>query len=297
MSILDKFSAVEVKPDTRISEEDRRVCQAHQAAYEKAREAFDSLRRRWKDFVAEQQEIMSAVATESYVRERYYCMEGVSADKIRTKFEYLPELLINSIVHYFNDKYHVSVDLDEVKKVLLPVEPKYDWEKSRTAEYHKMMKTFVLRYEDILEQIFVQLGGRTFEERAVDELKEKCHAFAWSSYNKGEAKYEVQNETIHFTGYACYYKTYYSSSGCWVLEDGMKNVMRGLAHFETQQLDYLPKDIAFLVSHEDKRFATFDFTYEKIKKLRMFKNNRVDVKFASKELAHQFAEQYLGLVA
>ena len=136
------------------------------------------------------------IATESYVKERYYCMEGVSADKIRTKFEYLPELLINSIVHYFNDKYHVSVDLDEIKKSLLPEEPKHDWEKSRTAEYHKTMKTFVLCYEDILEQIFVQLGGRTFEERAVDELKEKCHAFAWSSYNKGEAKYEIQNREV-----------------------------------------------------------------------------------------------------
>ena len=297
MSLLDKFSAIEVKADTRISEEDRRVCQTHQAAYEKARETFASLRRKWKDFVAEQQELMSTVATESYVKERYYCMEGLSADKIRTKFEYLPELLINSIVYYFNDKYHVSVDIDEVKRVLLPEEPKHDWEKSRTAEYHKTMKTFVLRYEDIIEQIFIQLGGRTFEERAVDEIKEKCHAFAWSSYNKGEAKYEVQNETIHFTGYACYYKTYYTSSGYWVLEDGMKNVMRGLAHFETQQLEYLPRDIAFLVSHQEKQSSSYEFTYEKIKKLRMFKNNRVDVKFASKELAHQFAEQYLGLVA
>ena len=88
MSLLDKFSAVEVKLDTRISEEDRMVCQTHQAAYEKAREAFSSFRRKWKEFVAEQQEIMSAVATESYVRERYYCLEGVSADKIRIKFEY-----------------------------------------------------------------------------------------------------------------------------------------------------------------------------------------------------------------
>ena len=39
------------------------------------------------------------------------------------------------------------------------------------------------------------------------------------------------------------------------------------------------------------------YPYEKLKRIRMFKNHRVDVKFASKELAHQFAEQYLGTVA
>ena len=77
----------------------------------------------------------------------------------------------------------------------------------------------------------------------------------------------------------------------------MRDVLRALAHFETQQLDYLPKDIAFLMGYDDKCSPAYEFDYEKLKKIRMFKNHRVDVKFASKELAHQFAEQYLGLVA
>ena len=77
----------------------------------------------------------------------------------------------------------------------------------------------------------------------------------------------------------------------------MKSVLRALAHFETQQLDYLPKDIAFLVGYDDKCSSSYEFEYEKVKKIRMFKNHRVDIKFASKELANQFAETYLGLVA
>ena len=209
MNLLNKISAIEIKADTRISEEDRKVCQTHQKAYKRAREMFLLLDEQWSAFVDEEQEIMSAVTDDSYIRERYYHTESFSIASIRNKIEYLPELLIYSIVHYFNDKYHVSVADDEVKKVLIPPQPKYDWEKSRIAEYHEKMKNMELRYEDILEQIFVQLGGRTFEERALDELKEMCHDFAWNThYNK--ALYEIKNDTIQFTGRGCRYKYYYS---------------------------------------------------------------------------------------
>ena len=295
MSLLDKFSAVEVKTDNRISEEDRVFCQTQQRAYEEAKDALIKTRGLWKDLVKSQEDLLGAVMTDSYSKETYIRLNGFSTTDIRNKIEYLPELFINAIVSYFNRKYHVSVSEMEVKKKLIPESPQFDWEKSRTNEYHKQMRELTLKYEDVLEQIFVQLGGRTFAERALDELKEKCHKFSWNNY-KGLPEYEVQNETIHFNGYACSFDAWLSRS-VWKFNDGMRDVLRGLAHFETQQLDYLPKDIAFLVGYDDKCSSSYEFDYEKLKRIRMFKNHRVDVRFASKELAHQFAEQYLGLVA
>ena len=295
MSLLDKFSAVEVKTDNRISEEDRVFCQTQQRAYEEAKDALIKIRGLWKDLVKNQEELLGAVMTDSYSKETYIRLNGFSTTDIRNKIEYLPELFINAIVSYFNRKYQVSVSEMEVKKKLVPDSPQFDWEKSRTNEYHKQMRELTLKYEDVLEQIFVQLGGRTFAERALDELKEKCHKFSWNNY-KGLPEYEVQNETIHFNGYACSFDAWLSRS-VWKFNDGMRDVLRGLAHFETQQLDYLPKDIAFLVGYDDKCSSSYEFDYEKLKRIRMFKNHRVDVRFASKELAHQFAEQYLGLVA
>lgn len=295
MSLLDKFSAVEVKTDNRISEEDRVFCQTQQRAYEEAKDALIKIRGLWKDLVKSQEDLLGAVMTDSYSKETYIRLNGFSTTDIRNKIEYLPELFINAIVSYFNRKYHVSVSEMEVKKKLIPESPQFDWEKSRTNEYHKQMRELTLKYEDVLEQIFVQLGGRTFAERALDELKEKCHKFSWNNY-KGLPEYEVQNETIHFNGYACSFDAWLSRS-VWKFNDGMRDVLRGLAHFETQQLDYLPKDIAFLVGYDDKCSSSYEFDYEKLKRIRMFKNHRVDVRFASKELAHQFAEQYLGLVA
>lgn len=295
MSLLDKFSAVEIKTDSRISEEDRDFCQKHQKAYLDARAALKSIKKQWKEIYDAQMTAMEGIAESEYTRERYIKVEGLSTSSLSNKIEILPELFINSLVTYFNSKYHVSVSIEATKKALLPELPKYDWEKSRSKEYHKKMRELTLCYGDVVEQIFVQLGGRTFEQRALDELKEKCHKFAWNIYHS-KVEYEVKNDTIQFNGYACSYESWMSRC-VWKINDGMKDVLRALAHFETQQLDYLPKDIAFLVGYDDKCSSSYDFDYEKLKKIRMFKNHRVDVKFSSKELAHQFAEKYLGLVA
>ena len=77
MGILDKFSAVEVKADTRILEIDRKVCQAHPKAYENAKETYTYLYEQWEVFVNEQHEIMSEATSDSYVKERYCRLDGI----------------------------------------------------------------------------------------------------------------------------------------------------------------------------------------------------------------------------
>ena len=59
--------------------------------------------------------------------------------------------------------------------MLIPKEPRVrGWEDNRSAlsAYQAEMRSFSLRYETVLDQIFIQLGGRTFMERALDEIKE-----------------------------------------------------------------------------------------------------------------------------
>ena len=294
MSLLEKISAIEIKADTRISDEDREYCKAHQKAYEEAKATLIKLETLWDGFIKSQEEILNETICSQYEKHRYTVIDGLSSHSLSTKIAGLPEIFVESIVSYFNSKYHVSVSGLKIKGLLIPKAPSYNWEKSRIEEYNDAIRALALNYEDVVEQIFVQLGGRTFEQRALDELKEKCHEFAWRT-STGKAEYELHNDTIQFE-YGCSYEAWCSRT-VWKVRDGMKNVLRSIAHFETQQLDYLPKDIAFLVGYDDKCSSTYDFDYEKVKKIRMFKNNRVDVKFASKELAHQFAEQYLGLVA
>lgn len=295
MNLLEKLSGVEIQPDSRISESDRQFCMIQQQAYDTAREDLSELRQIWKDIEKHQEDIFRPITDEAYGRDSYITLSGFSSADIRKKYEALPELFLSNIVHYFNSQYHVSVDSDPVRDFLLPEKPEYSWTKEQKKQYHTVMRDLHLRYEDVLEQIFLQLGGRTFTERAVDELKEKCHKAAWSVYHRIQ-NYEVKGATIQFTFYACKYDTWIGRQK-WSLEDGMKEILRGVSHFETGQLESYPPGILTLLGWDDKDSPLFEFSCEKVKSLRMFKNHRVDLKFGSKAYANQFAAEYLGLVA
>ena len=47
MSLMEKFSAVEIKADNRISEDDKAFCLRQQEAFDKAGLALQRLLRRW----------------------------------------------------------------------------------------------------------------------------------------------------------------------------------------------------------------------------------------------------------
>lgn len=295
ISILEKLDAVEIKTDTRISETDRRYCEAHQSAYDEARQALIKLREQWKSIVDQQKEILLSAEQESYAHTDYISIDSFSAAAIQAKIEKLPNILVANIVNYFNKTYHVSVKVSEVQSVLIPQKPdKWNVDKEMIAKHHKQMREFSLHYESILDQIFIQLGGRTFVERALDEIKEKCHTAAWNSYRK-TADYEIKGDAIRFTGYACKTNDWLSSLE-WELSDGMKNILCGMAHFETGAFDRYPQGFSELLGWSRVKYSEIEFNCRKISKLKMFKNHRVDVKFKSKALAQQFAEEYLGLV-
>lgn len=295
ISILEKLDAVEIKADTRISETDRQYCEAHQTAYDEARQALVKLREQWKSIVDRQKEILSSTGQESYARMDYISLDSFSATAIQAKIEKQPKILVDNIVSYFNKTYHVSVEASEAKAVLIPEKPdKWNVDKEVIAKHHKHMREFSLRYESILDQIFIQLGGRTFVERALDEIKEKCHKAAWNTYHK-TADYEIKGDTIRFTGYACKTNDWLSSLE-WELNDGMKDILRGMAYFETGAFDRYPQSFSELLGWSRVKYSEIEFSCRKISKLKMFKNHRVDVKFKSKALAQQFAEEYLGLV-
>lgn len=267
MNVLEKISGIEICPDTRISEQDRQFCIINQNAYDTAKADLDCIRKQWDTLVKNQEDILSASTESDYEKYRFIWINGFSSRDIKKKIEILPKIFIETIVNYFNNRYHVSINSDEVKRIFIPKEPEWSWEKRITEEYHKTMLELSLHYEDILEQIFVQLGGRTFEERAVAELKEKCHQFAWNSYSNIK-EFEIKNDTIQFNGYACSYDNWIGKLK-WKIEDGMKDILRGVSHFETELLESYPNGISDLLGRDDKETSTYEFSLIKVKRIRI----------------------------
>lgn len=294
MDFLSKFGTVEIAADSRISEIDKTFCKAHQKAYEAAISCFHELEYIWYDITDRQVNILSGIES-GYAT--YLSSEDIdiSASKIITHIKGLHNKFLGNLVSYFNSKYHISIDEFTVAENSLPPKPSDKaYDKEIQEKYEGELLNLILHYEDIVNFIFAQMDGRGFSEQAFHELTEKCHAAAWNSYQK-KANFEVKKSVLQFS-YGCSYSSWYSSSN-WELIDGVKNILRGIAHFETGDYGIYPYGFDRLLGYGRCAADVFEFpTSKKVQQLKMFKNGRVDIKFSSEVYARQFSDKYLGLV-
>jgi len=300
MDLLKKFENVEVQADNRISEQDKFYCEQHQTAYETAISNFKELAFFWADMEKAQQELLGEKDS-SFFHDYLNSRRGLSISlrSIDDHIESLHTDFIANLTAYFNSTHSVSVDPSAILEALLPKQPEsrgyYSEEHMRAMkDYHAQLQSLTIRYQDVVDQIILRLGGRSFREQAFYELQIKCHDAAWNTYNQ-EAKYEQKKDTIRFTGYFCNYREWPFNG--WELDDKMKQILYGVAHFETNVYNVLPLGFSDLLGYHDIKESVVEFpTCEKAKQIKLFKNNRVDLKFATAGFAKEFIEKYLGTV-
>lgn len=294
MDLVSKFDSVQVTADSRISERDKEVCAAHQAAYDAARSALEELKCIWSDILAQQEKALENTGAPATT---YISSSGlnITVDHIEKHLQLLHRLFIFNLVSYFNKAYHVTVSSEDVKNALLPEDPdRYSCSKEDLVRYDEQMQALSLRSEQIVEQILARLEGRGLQEQAVYELKAKCYGAVRHPYSN-ETRYVCKKDVITLS-YGCNFESWLSSSH-WELPDGTKNVLRGIAHYETGSFSIIPQTIRSLFGYirlENDRIEFFDC--KKVKQLRLFKNSRVDIRFANASAAQEFVEKYLEAV-
>lgn len=294
-NIFEKLSAVQITPDNRITDADRQFCEAHEKAYHQAKEGLQNIKEQWENLQMQQTESLRDVLPEKNSHYSYIYVEGVKAKDFLNAIERLHSVFIERLVRYFNSTYHVEIDYSPIQEFLLPKAPdRYDSTTQEKENFHAQMQSLLLGYKDVLEQIFIQLGGRTFAERALDEIKEKCHSAAWNSYNK-EAAFILRNDTLQLSSYACSCDDWYDPPK-WELQSKTKDILRGIAHFELGVFGQYPSTISGILGYDNRANPHIFYDCKKVEQLKMFKNGRVDIKFASKEYAEQFVSDYLGRV-
>lgn len=295
MSLLDKFNTVVIQADNRISETDRDYCETQQKAYEAAISSYKELSFFWEDMCRTQEELLGPKSGRFHTDYLdHYQGIILSNHSIREHIKSLHSTFINAIVYYFNEQYHVTVSCNDVQDALLPQKPdSYRCEKEDLNAYAKTMQDLIVKYADVVDQIILRLDGRSFMEQAFYELKTNCHNAAWNTYKK-ESKFERKKDTIRFKEYFCSCDTWLR----WELNDSMICILRGAAHFETGLFNYYPAGFStFLTGYNRFDVELFEFSScTKIKQMKLFKNGRVDLKFASEALAAEFIDTYLGTV-
>lgn len=292
MGLLDKFNAVEIKADNRISEADREYCTTLQAAYDKAKKQLNDVYTILIRVGNEQRQIMGDKA-ERMPRFLDGCSGLVSQvdDDIMNRHS----RFINAIVSYFEREYTVNLDRSCICEHLIPKRPdssRWDDSYKRDCEkYFQDIKSLSISYVNVIDEIYAQLDGFSFEERAVNELKKRC----WEVVHPGryyndnpEDQFEVKGSTLQLT-YGCSHSSWYSDT--WELTETLRVVLNGIAHYFYGMMNYGSSMFPFASAY---RVETDVFEYSRfVLRIKFYKNGRVDIKFADSKCLNEFVEQYL----
>lgn len=299
MSLLEKFNSVEITADTRISEEDRRFCMAQKNAYDHARKALKTLAEQIEVLISEQKNFLVTVEP-NLPSDHCGYFGSIDSRKYIDELQASHHMFIGKLVRYFHDKYNVTIEKHDIEEALFPQKPKergWSYDPGEWKAYNRALNELSLEYTDILDQIFIQLGGFSFQDKAVNELKEASRAAAWNSYN-GTKRYEQKKSVLTFPGYSCsfdsWHEEYYHGEHEIKLTDSIKSIIRSIIYFEYGILkpSYTPLDV--LLGYDWKTYETeLNVSMEKIKSVKCFKNGRVDFRFTSEAYAREFAEQFL----
>lgn len=295
MTLIEKFDAVEIKADNRITETDRQFCQQHQSAYQAAVDSFQQLLAFWRDVTEQQRHILfdperlDDDCTQYLISKKF---PELTVMQIMTHIKALHSKFIATVVDYLNAAYYLTVDADAVKEDLLPQQSDDDPE----DDGENILLSVVLRYEDIIELILSWFDGRTFSEQAPYELVEKCHRASWRKKDRSP-NYEQKKAVVKILSGACNHG-YWDRREQWHLYNSAKDILKGLAHFETGLFDDYPDELRYLIP--DDAVIYYDLweleECDKLEQIKLFKNGRMDIRFTNEGFARQFVSDYLGTV-
>ena len=302
MSLMEKFSAVEIKADNRISEDDKAFCLRQQEAFDKAGPALQKVAEAMAAAKAEQAGILTA--DEDFIDR--YVGGDCNVDDVYDTMKKRNLTFISTVVNYFSHKYSVELDKHEIEEHLIPTgpkEPNLPWggyrSMSEKDKFEQSLRTLPLRYEQVVDEIFVQLGGFSFQERAMNEFLRLCwdrsHHRNWRS-DQYEEEFEIKNDVLRLTG-----SWVYCDENKWMSNpvpeykpsQSLTTILDALVHYEVGKFKGGAQWFPELFKY-DTQENQFEIAYmSKIKNIKLFKNGRVDIKFRSAAFVQEFVEQYL----
>ncbi len=291
MNLLEKFNNVEVMADNRISEDDKRFCVVTQKAYDIASEKLKLLHTEMEAIVNEQ----SKLCENNCYAFVAGCSDSIS--NISNDIKSRHSRFVTRIVEYFEREYNVKLDANAIREHLIPSQPKSNrWDdeyRETIRKYNDEIMELSLSYEQIIDEIYAQLDGFSFEERAVNELKNKCYkaVHICRYWQEGDQEtFEVKGDTLRLE-YGCNFTDWYSSDN-WELTDDTKTILNGIAHYFYGMFNYGGVMFRSLSQYRfNDNIHEFDSGF--IKRIRLYKNRRADIKFADSKCLNEFVEQYL----
>lgn len=271
MNLLDKFNNLKISNVTRISDIDRSYCEHYEDIYIKAVKAYEGFRSSIQALVD--------VANTNPFHEDSYCFLVNSSDDIRpieNRLEKLKKDFVNRLCWYFAGKYKVTISNGFIGKY-----PPH------------------ITYENILDEIFLQMNGFTFEEKAVNEIKNDMQNLVRGYMDKLYVQCKVNKlifNNLYIVHYDDIFKRY--DIGRYGTHENALAFYTALCNFDHQDtgIGELRSFMDVSTKTFPDLFCKYDFrSMQKLDSIRFYKNGRIDVEFKNIQYANSFLQDYCGV--
>jgi hypothetical protein len=278
--ILSAFDNIEIENESRIAAIDLEFCQEQEAIYKKLLSAYNSFSevlqgiRELSKQHGEKFQQKNNGYTYNQESAMYY---SLNAKEINEYIIKMKNKFISSVSYYFMNKYNVTIDYEKIQK-------KFDAN---------------VTHENIIDEIFIELGGFNFTEKAEQEIKDnlKNELRGYKTAKNKNNKLSLENFLYIDSSWKQWgtEKIHYSS------EDKLKKLFEALQHFEDQSITMNEKMLVLYNQlargKNEEVFEKHEINNTKVKSIRIFKNGKVEIEFTSTQQAMAFTREYCGTAA
>lgn len=270
MDILNMFDNIEIKNINRISGEDLEFCQLQDIIYNKVYNIYDDLAKSIQEL--KDNEIKKLDEKFKYTNGSSYSGTFTNAITyshhnwdMKDNINKISENMISGITSYFSHKYNVQINSEKIKK---------------------LAKDKKIDYNFVVDLIFEQLGGFSFEDKAkqqiIDKLKENT-----KQYSREKQKVTVKNNKVSIIDYL--YADWWNKNEIgYQSRDKLEILFNAINSFCNNE-----QDSNYITGlYNIKYFGEYALNFSLCTSTKFYKNGKVDLVFSNGIKALEFANEY-----
>lgn len=329
MSVLDKFDNVEIKNDTRIAPDDLEFCKRNQELYLKVLENYKSV---YKDLIKVKEKeftLFSEIEPENtysqsygYMNRKYDChFVTINKEEFFEIIIGVHQIFITTIYDYFIRKYGVKLETKAPEDIIGLEKPgKADIDyygygrlsderieeiKRKNQDYERLLDVYrdkviaaKVDFNNIIDDIFIQLDGYSFVDKAKNEIVNTCKSACFNEYRKLSYATLKRCKIVMETGFYSHFDTIWKEYEASTNNDNFKAIMRALSFFDSDEKEkdtYNDWTISFIfynMKERDGIYGVRPARGNKVQSFKFYKNGKWEINFVSQEDAEKFFNEY-----
>lgn len=303
MSILNKFNEVKIENVSRIDEEDRRYCEMQEQAYNETLSLYKDILGKLINLYNKQLKTMHKTDNRKLDSYDLYVSDYTNDFGVGKVFEEILKLkkkFIGRVCCHFENKYKITINSDIICNKYKDVEISYGKRKNNDGTYNNNLIEYKeLNYNMILDEIFMQLEGFSFEEKAVDEMKNNLQNLLKWQIKDGKIKIAKNKVTIpNFFYIDSFDKNFGNYKVDYSQREKFHTLLTAISNYEENTTHTIYKDFIYILQNkqDDDVFKEHSLMCSKAESIKLYKNGKVDIKFISSECAKEFLKVYCNYI-